>query len=188
MYGSYESAFHLEANLMKRSSISLLLGLTLAACAPVTPTGTPVSIESPNITDDASFGDVATCPVTLPIGAAPTGQERPFASSALAFGNSQLWVVPIQEDGVIPADSRSVENDGSISTKFGWWRITPGTLTISGRRLDASAPPLRADVPDGYGSSGFQASGVFFPTERCWEITGTVGNATLSFVTFVRRT
>ncbi len=81
-----------------------------------------------------------------------------------------------------------VESDGSISQKLGWWRTTPGTLTISGRRLDAPAPPLRADVPDGYGSSGFQASGVFFPTEGCWEITGTVGAATLSFVTFVRRT
>jgi len=173
---------------MKRLSISLLLGFGLAACAPVTPTVSPVSIESPAITAEASSGDVATCPVTLPIGAAPSGQDRPFASSALAFGNSELWVVPIQEDGVIRADSRSVESDGSISAKFGWWRVTSGTLTISGRRLDASAAPLRADVPVGYGSSGFQASGVFFPTEGCWEITGAVGNATLAFVAFVRRT
>jgi hypothetical protein len=188
VYGSQESAFRVETSLMKRSPISVLLGFTLVACAPVTPTGRPMSIESPTITANATFGNMATCPVTLPIGAAPSGQERPFASSALAFGNNQLWVVPIQEDGVIRADSRSIESDGSISTKFGWWRITPGTLSISGRRLDASAPPLRADVPDGYGSSGFQASGVFFPSEGCWEITGAVGNASLSFVTFVRRT
>jgi hypothetical protein len=173
---------------MKRSSISLLLGFAMAACGPVTPTVTPASMESPSIAVEASLGDVATCPVTLPIGAAPSGQDRPFASSALAFGNTDLWVVPIQEDGVIQADSRQVESDGSIGTKFGWWRITPGTLTISGRRLDASAMPLRADVPDGYGSSGFQASGVWFPTQGCWEITGTVGTATLSFVAFVRRT
>lgn len=172
---------------MKRLSISLLVGFALAACAPVPPTVSPVSIESPTIANDASFANVATCPVTLPIGAAPSGQERPFASSALAFGNSQLWVVPIQEDGVIRLDPKSVEGDGSLSTKFGWWRVTPGTLAISGRRLDAPAPPLRADVPEGYGSSGFQASGVFFPTEGCWEITGIVGIATLSFVTFVRR-
>jgi hypothetical protein len=186
VYGSQESAFRFETSLMK-TSISLLLGIILVACAPVTPTGTPVIIESPTTTAEASLGDVATCPVTLPIGAAPSGQDRPFASSALAFGNSQLWVVPIQEDGVIRADSRMIESDGSISTKFGWWRTTPGTLTISGRRIDASAAPLRADVPDGYGSTGFQASGVFFPTEGCWEITGAVGDATLSFVTFVRR-
>jgi hypothetical protein len=121
------------------------------------------------------------------MGPAPSGQERPFASSALAFGNSHLWVVPLQEDGVIRADSRSVESDGSINTKFLWWRITPGTLTISGRRLDAPAPLLRASIPDGYGSSGDQASGVTFPTDGCWEITGTVGGGTLSFVVFVLR-
>jgi hypothetical protein len=188
LYGSQESAFRVETSLMKKPSISLLLGFTLAACASLAPTPAPLSIESPTITDAASSGGLATCPVTLPIGAAASGQERPFASSALAFGNSQLWVVPIQQDGVIRADSRSIESDGSISQKLVWWRITRGTLTISGRRLDASAPPLRADVPDGYGSSGLQASGVFFPTEGCWEITGAVGNAKLTFVTFVRRT
>lgn len=172
---------------MKWLSISLLVGFTLAACAPVRPTVSPVSIASPTITSEPSLGDVATCPVTLPTGAAPSGQARPFASSALAFGNRELWVVPIQEDGIIRVDPKSVESDGSLSTKFGWWRVTPGTLTISGRRLDASAAPVRADVPDGYGSSGFQASGVFFPTEGCWELTGTVDDATLSFVAFVRR-
>jgi len=171
---------------MKRSSISLLLGLALAACAPVTPTGRPTSSATPTVAVDASPGDVATCPVTHPNGAFPSGEERPSASSLLALGNGQLWVVPIHE--VFLADARSIESDGSIGAKFGWWRITPGTLTISGRRLDAPAPPLRASVPDGYGSSGFQTSGVFFPTEGCWEITGTVGDATLSFVTFVRRT
>ena len=170
---------------MKWLSISLVLGFTLVACAPVTPTGSRMSTGSPTAT--ASLGEGASCSVTLPAGVASSGQERPFGSSALAFGNNELWVVPIQEDGVISADSRSIESDGSISTKFGWWRTMPGTLTVSGRRLDAPAPPLRADVPDGYGSSGFQASRVFFPTEGCWEITGTVGTATLSFVAFIRR-
>ncbi|MDE3111597.1 MAG: hypothetical protein KGK34_01490 [Chloroflexota bacterium] len=42
-------------------------------------------------------------------------------------------------------------------------------------------------MPDGYGDTGFQASGVLFPTEGCWEITGAVGNSTLTFVTLVRR-
>jgi hypothetical protein len=58
---------------------------------------------------------------------------------------------------------------------------------LARRRLDGPAPPLRADVPAGYGQAGFQASGVDFPTEGCWEVTGAVGGATLSFVTFVAR-
>lgn len=178
-----------RATLMRQSAICLVFGLTVATCALITPSGSPASVEeTPSTTSRASVADVATCPVTLPVGVAADGQDRPFASSALAFGNSQLWVVPLQEDGVIRAGPSAVESDGSISTKFGWWRITPGTLTISGRRLDAPAPAVRASVPDGYGSSGFQASGVTFPTDGCWEITGSVGGGTLSFVTFVVRT
>ena len=48
--------------------------------------------------------------------------------------------------------------------KWAWYRYVPGRLTIDGRRLDAPASPLRADVPDGYGDSGFQVSGITFPT------------------------
>jgi hypothetical protein len=40
-------------------------------------------------------------------------------------------------------------------------------------------------VPDGYGDRGFHSSGVYFPTSGCWEVTGTVGSATLTFVMFV---
>jgi hypothetical protein len=59
------------------------------------------------------------------------------------------------------------------------------TPTISGRRLDAPAPPLRARVPDGYGDRGFQVTGLIFPTAGCWDVTGHLGDASLTFVTFV---
>jgi hypothetical protein len=89
---------------------------------------------------------------------------------------------------VILADPRFVEADGSIGWKFGWWRVASGSLMITGRRLDADGPALRSAVPDGYGTSGFQASGVYFPTEGCWEVSGSLGASTLTFVTFVLRT
>jgi hypothetical protein len=54
--------------------------------------------------------------------------------------------------------------DGSVTAKFGWWRGVPGKLRIDGRRLDGAAPPLLAHVPDGYDDSGFQSSGITFPT------------------------
>jgi hypothetical protein len=78
-----------------------------------------------------------------------------------------------------------VDADGAVGMKFGWWRAVPGKLRITGRRLDAAAPPARGDVPDGYGATGFQASGVTFPTEGCWEVTGRVAQTTLTFVTLV---
>ncbi len=66
-----------------------------------------------------------------------------------------------------------------------WWRGVKGKLAITGPRLDAKAPPLTADVPDGYGRRGFQPSGISFPTDGCWEVTGAVGEVKLTFVTLI---
>lgn len=161
----------------------------LALLAPSTPPK-PL-VVNPTVSTPApsrpTLADAATCPVTKPLGLGEPGTDRPFASSSLAFGNAHVWVVPLQVDGIFRADSRSAESDGSLSTKFGWWRIASGTLVVTGHRLDASAPPLRATIPDGYGDSGYQSSGVAFPTEGCWELTGTAGSASLTFVLFVIR-
>jgi hypothetical protein len=193
---------------MRTSVALLLLGMALAGCSPVTPpTPTPAAVASPtgnNATPSPSPSMIATgtdvapaspltiadaerCPVTKP-GKAPAEIGDRLFGSAQAIGNTDLWVGGLGPDGVIPADSRFVEIDGSIGWKFGWWRIVPGALMITGRRLDAPAPPLRALVPDGYGPLGFQASGVYFSTEGCWEGSGTVGSSQLTFVTFVLRT
>jgi hypothetical protein len=104
-----------------------------------------------------------------------------------SYGNASLWVGGLWPGGVIEAGPEYIAEDGSIGMKFGWWRRVPGSLTITGRRLDGVAPPARGDVPLGYGDRGFQASGVTFPTEGCWEITGHLEKATLTFVTLVIR-
>jgi hypothetical protein len=131
--------------------------------------------------------DAARCPVTRPGRFVPpsgVSYDALFGAGS-SHGNGQLWVGGLSENGVIVVGPDSVEPGGSIGVKFGWYRVTPGLLTITGRRLDGSAPPPRASVPDGYGTAGFQASGVSFPTRGCWEITGTVDSITLTFVTFV---
>ena len=71
--------------------------------------------------------------------------------------------------------------------KFPWWRGegVRGPLTISERRLDREAKPLRADIPEGYGETGFQASGLISASAGCWEVTARAGEAELSFVTRV---
>jgi hypothetical protein len=192
--------------LMRTSAFHLLLIVTFAACSLATPPSpsaaavaspvgtnpTPPSMVASGGAPAASaspltLADAKNCPVTKP-GKAPEDIGDRLYGSSVAFGNRDLWVGGLGDDGVIVADSRFVESDGSIGWKFGWWRIVPGTLTITGRRLDTPAPPARASVPDGYGPEGFQASGVSFPTEGCWEITGSVGGSALTFVTFVLRT
>ncbi len=84
-----------------------------------------------------------------------------------------------------PGGSREVLPDGSLSMKFGWQRGVPGPLTIDGHRIDGAAPPLRARIPAGYRDIGFQATALIFPTPGCWEVTGRVGRANVTFVTRV---
>jgi hypothetical protein len=125
------------------------------------------------------------CPVTVPNG------QHPPANADFNHGNGSLWVALWPQGkllaGTLPDGSSwaEVKPDGSIDAKLGWWRGSSGQLTIRGHRLDASAPPLRANIPHGYGSSGFQATGILFPTEGCWQVTGSVGDNGLTFVTLV---
>jgi hypothetical protein len=100
------------------------------------------------------------------------------------YGHGKLRVT-LSLNGVIVASGNRVHPDGSISWKLPWWRMAAGYLTITGRRLDAPAPPLMSMVPGGYGDIGFQASGVTFPSEGCWQVTGQTDHASLTFVTLV---
>src|SRR4029450_212261 len=102
-----------------------------------------------------------------------------------SYGNGTLWVGGLWPRGVIEAGPEFVAKDGSVGMKFGWWRAGTGKLTVTRRRLGAPPPPARGLVPAAYGAPGFQASGVDFPTEGCWEITGALPSSSLRFVTFV---
>jgi hypothetical protein len=103
-----------------------------------------------------------------------------------AYGNGALWVGGLWSDGVVIITPDDVQPDGRFGMKFGWYRLTNGYLTITGRRLDGPAPPASGlTFPGGYGLTGFNASGVIFPTDGCWQVTGRVGRVALTFVTFV---
>lgn len=158
----------------------------LTACGTInqTATTTPASETPSQSPHPMTMADAERCHSTKP-SQGPPALQGVFFGWASSYGNGQLWVGGLSPDGVIEADKRFIEKDGSISMKFGWWREVHGRLTITGRRLDADAPPLRGALPDGYGQSGFQASGVYFRTEGCWEVSGRVGTTTLTFVNFV---
>ena len=131
----------------------------------------------------AQTNDPRPCPVTKPNGNTPPG-ERPSSSF---HGDNGLWTALWQDGTVVfrPGGPGFVLEDGSLSMKFPWWRGVKGKLSIEGRRLDRSALPLRARIPGGYGDTGFQATGLIFPTKGCWEVIGRVGEANLTFVILV---
>lgn len=123
------------------------------------------------------IASVDPCPITKANNIPPPGSTF----GAEFHGNGKIWVGFWRSNVVV----QDADADGSVDAKFGWWREVPGTLKVEGRRLDGPAPPLRANVPNGYGESGFQATGIIFPTGGCWEVTGRVGDASLTFVTLV---
>jgi len=82
----------------------------------------------------------------------------------------------------------TVNPDGSIYTKLGWWRGVRGAFSIAGRRLDRSAPPLRVSLHTAsYPTIGFIPSGLTFPTIGCWRVTASQGVGRLTFVVLVTK-
>lgn len=160
---------------MRAAGLVLALGIALTGC---------FGSGEPERKPTASRG----CPVTLPNRSTPPGENV----GGDHHGNGELWVaLPARGElvAVPPGDesqgwvTTDVREDRSVGVKFGWTRGpgVEGRLEISGRRLDAKAPPLGSEIQD-YGPSGFQPSTIVFPTEGCWKITGRAGDAELSFV------
>jgi hypothetical protein len=181
-------------------SVMLLVALAglLSACAPwgggappgVAVTATPVTARpaliEPTATSSPGAGVAPgqgegtpvglACPVTRPD---PPLLPPPAVVGGTVLGANQIWYGNEALWLILPADG--VAHSGKVQ----WWRTATGSLAITGRRLDGPAPPLAAQIPDGYGETGFQATGLDFPTPGCWEVTGTVAQRALRFVVAV---
>ena len=124
---------------------------------------------------DATTGTAAgtgNCPVTIghPVPHSKYWWNSLFGS-AMAHGNKSLWVGALWPHGVVIITADNIDSRGYLGMKFGWYRLKSGFLRITGKRLDAPAPPLQA-ITGGYGMFAFNASDVIFPTEGCWRVTG----------------
>jgi hypothetical protein len=125
------------------------------------------------------------CNVTHPNGRGTFLEDADSSAYGNPLISTALW-----RDGVVvfkPGGPGFVTKDGALAMKWGWRRATRGPLRIEGRRLDGAAPPLRAHIPSGYGDEGFQSTALIFPAPGCWEVTGRVGPASLTFVTRVQK-
>jgi hypothetical protein len=118
-----------------------------------------------------------SCPITRPNGSIP-----PSVSGSGWHGNGSVWIEFPSPLNVVVLQRAG---DGSLETKFPWWRSASGILHVTGMRLDGPSPPLTADVPSGYGDTGIQPTRLRFPTEGCWQVTGQVGETSLTVVTLV---
>lgn len=157
---------------LRMVAVAALVGMVGCGRQPQTPTAAPAT------------SGAGRCPVTIANGNGPPGEQP----SSTYHGNGALWT-GLPEDGIDRGGTP--EPDGSTSQKYPWWTVgTTGQLSINGRRLDTPAPPLRARTNSGTPETGFAevadgrfwASSINFPTEGCWQVTGTVGHASLTFV------
>ena len=117
-----------------------------------------------------------TCPATQPI-----TDEPPDDPNADPFGPGPWF---INEDRTVWAGPYAEEypwKAGADGNKILWIRPEGTELKVSGHRLDADAPPLRAEIPCCY-PTGFQVTGLYFSTEGCWEVTAEAGKSRLQFV------
>jgi hypothetical protein len=128
-----------------------------------------------------SNATVESCPITRPNRDVPPGET--VSPESRYLGSDGLWT-ELYPNPLRPRPE-DIRKDGSIKIKVPWWRGVSGRLTIVGGRLDANAPPVSAWIPTGYGRKGFQSTAITFPTSGCWEVTGSVGDASLTFVSLI---
>lgn len=143
----------------------------------------------------ASVAQGATCSVTRApdppfVPPPPYSPSSPFAGE-FWYGTQALWTL-LRADGTwqgLPL------NPGGYTQKVFWWRKgyswtaePEPQLFVTGRRLDAPAPPLIASKATNAFAHDIQSAmlvGVDVPTLGCWLITGRYGERELSFTVWV---
>jgi hypothetical protein len=131
-----------------------------------------------------------SCHVTTPNGIVAGSAER----NEKSYGNALLSVGPfgLWPNGTVvfkPGGAGFQTKDGGLGMKFGWTRGIPGRVNVTGRRIDADAPPLRFETnqKNDAHSTGFLASYLIFSMPGCWEVNAQVGDRLDSKITFVTR-
>ncbi len=154
----------------------LLLAPAAAACISSAAGGAPLSAGEARSTSTVTPSPQRSvaCSITQPIQDQPPKDPHadPFGFTGWFINADRtLWAGPVE-------DSFPWRVGGN---KVIWIRPQGTRLTISGRRLDAAAPPLKTWIPDGY-TTGFQVTDMEFPTDGCWEIMAASGESELRYV------
>ena len=172
------------------STLFLAAGIVSALWQPYP--AMPARAETP-----ADSGPPATCPVTRPPNPSfvpPSPYPATTGPGAFWFGTQKLWTV-LPTSGEWRGLKGYTSTDLSYRQKLMWWRqgydwkAEPRPhLTVTGRQLDASEPPLIISGPsNGYNeqTKSFMIVAADFPTLGCWEITADYKGDKLSYVVWV---
>lgn len=109
----------------------------------------------PGTTSRMARAGPADCPVTP---YAAEGVDDSFTTTW--FGDNDFWAgLDLGHGGRWYA--------GPEFMKVQWRLPSAVRLSVTGKRLDSSAPPLEVEIPPGY-ERGFQPSALTFPTAGAW--------------------
>lgn len=136
----------------------------------------------------------AVCPVTLPNDRRPPARLDPFEPGDAVHYEDGIWVtIPPDGDLVLGKD-----NEIGYGKLQGWRTMTvtwmradgvEGWVIVSGERLDEPSdlsPRTPLSPQRQYVQAGFVKTGIAFPSEGCWQLTGTVGDHKITWVVDVR--
>jgi hypothetical protein len=181
-----------EAAVSRLRSASIIMLGTLLACTSITiliegEQRTTAGEQQGAAAGTARSDDVPeTCPVTKP-------SDRPFvppspyptkaSKGSFWFGTDHLWTA-LPVDGTWKGLPHYTPSDPTFRQKLFWgrqgydWHTEPQPkLTVTGRRLDSSAPPLLSDrANNGWVQEDqpFMVVGINFPTLGCLGNQGTL--------------
>jgi hypothetical protein len=162
---------------MVRRLVTLsLFTLLLAGCATLS-LADPAQLMQAPLAEAAAEASVG-CAVTQPF-----LDQPPDDPNADPFGFGK-WHINADRTLWVGLPPSGVWHTGD--EKVIWIRPAGTELRVSGQRLDAEASPLVAEIPCCY-PTGFQVTGLYFPTEGCWEVSATAGDHELRFVIEVRK-
>jgi hypothetical protein len=152
-----------------------------AGCTQSDRTSAPATSQPAKLTEARATAD--KCVLTQPIKSpAPENTEGGPADTSVQSWYS--WFVNADRTIWMLDQPRTAGQ----RTKTAWFRPARTKLEVTGRRLDAAAPPLAvrtSPTGDEYRHM-FQPSTMTFPTEGCWEITAKAGASEARFVVKVQ--
>jgi hypothetical protein len=123
------------------------------------------------------------CPVTEPAWAKPPEDSAVQGTPGYGYyfinADSSIWA-----SAWYTGENQDTLRAGGEGIKVGWFRPAGATLEITGERVDGQAPPLEAHASCCY-PTRFQASGLYFPSEGCWEVNAKAKDKELSFTVWV---
>ncbi len=105
----------------------------------------------------------------------PSDVAANFARGSPVFGDDALWSVAADRSWFENGGMGDPPGDAVAGLKLGWYRTERGHVEVTVELLPSSVeqaeanatwdpPDGRAAVPEGYGLTGFQVSGIEFPT------------------------